>query len=70
MFTSNNVYLIDTEQDIYTQATGTTISADAPNVIPVVITSATFVKKTSVNDQCKIQYTMEYEYSKEQRVGI
>jgi len=70
LFTSNNVYLIDTEQDIYTQATGTTISADAPNVIPVVITSATFVKKTSVNDQCKIQYTMEYEYSKEQRVGI
>ena len=68
LFTSENVYLIDTQQDIFTQATGTTISADAPNVIPVVIKASEYIKKTSVNDQCSIQYTIKYQYSKSQRI--
>lgn len=70
LFTSKNVYMIDTQQDIWSKASGTNISADAPNVIPVVITSATYTKKTAVNDKCQIQYTLEYKYSKNQRVGI
>ena len=70
LFTSKNVYLISTEQNIYATATSTTISADAPTVVPVVIDSASYTKKTSVNDQCKIQYTLNYTYSKQQRVSI
>ena len=70
LFTSNDVYLINTESDIFNKNCGQTISADNPDVLPVVITSAEYKKKTSVNDKCQIQYTLTYNYSHKQRVAI
>tara|TARA_R100001015_G_C4629674_1_gene190708 strand:- start:1689 stop:3053 length:1365 start_codon:yes stop_codon:yes gene_type:complete len=69
-FTSNEVYLIDTTKDVFQTSSGATISADAPNVIPIEITSAEFTEKTRINNQCEIQYTINYKYSKPQRTGI
>ena len=70
LFTSNDVYLINTENDIFNKVSGQTIDADNPAVVPVVITSAEYKKKTSVNDKCQIQYTLTYNYSKKQRDAI
>ena len=67
LFTSEDVYIFKTSANVYDKATNLTISADAPQIIPVVIKSASYKRKTSVNDKC-ISYTIQYEYSKEQRV--
>ena len=59
LFTSSNVHIIlDRHDDGYTGVT-----------IPVVINDKSYVKKTSVNNKIKIQYTVNLEYANKVRTN-
>ena len=53
LFTSTDIQIIDDNSVIY----------------PVVITSKNYIKKTSVNDKIKIQYTINLEYANKVRTN-
>jgi hypothetical protein len=68
LFTSNDVYFVKTFGDF--DEVGSQWTSDLPQIVPVVIESTSFIKKTHTNDKCQIQYTIEYSYSHSERTNI
>ena len=55
-------------EELFT-STNVQILADSNIVYPVVITNKNYIKKTSVNDKIKIQYTVNLEYANKVRTN-